>query len=148
MDTAAKIAELADRLFCSSECQVVASAAVSMYIERKRCKEVSCRRGKCDSRVKKQTNMNPYDKLEHEQRAWSVCEAAAFLGYSVKHVYKLIHQGKIEGWIQVEGGGYKFCPVKLKAWMEKRFNSDGRPSGSDGSSAKKVRKEDDHEARI
>jgi excisionase family DNA binding protein len=75
--------------------------------------------------------MNPYDKLEHEQRAWSVCEAAAFLGYSSKYVYQLIHEGKIEGWMKVEGGGYKFCPVKLKAWMEKRFGASEKPKGLD-----------------
>jgi len=73
--------------------------------------------------------MNPYEKLEHENRAWSVCEAAAFLGYSPKYVYQLIHEGKIEGWMKVEGGGYKFCPIKLKAWMEKRFGASDKPKG-------------------
>lgn len=74
--------------------------------------------------------MNPYEKLDHEQRAWSVCEAAAFLGYSPKYVYQLIHEGKIEGWMKVEGGGYRFCPVKLKAWMEKRFGTGKEPATS------------------
>jgi excisionase family DNA binding protein len=86
--------------------------------------------------------MNPYDRLEHEHRAWSVCEVAAFLGYSPKYVYQLIHEGKIEGWIKVEGGGYKFCPAKLKAWMEKRFGGNGKPPGPDDASGNKPGEED------
>jgi hypothetical protein len=27
------------------------------------------------------------------------------------------NEGKIEGWFEVNGG-YRSCPVKLKAWME------------------------------
>ena len=78
--------------------------------------------------------MNPYDKLEHEHRAWSVCETAAFLGYSSKYVYQLIHEGKIEGWMKLEGGGYRFCPIKLKAWLEKRFEANQRPQDIGGTS--------------
>lgn len=89
--------------------------------------------------------MNPYEKLEHEQRAWGVAEAAAFLGYSTKHVYRLIHQNKIEGWIKLEGGRYIFCPCKLKAWMEKRFN--GKSPKPDVNSAEQPRKEDPEEAQ-
>ena len=74
---------------------------------------------------KKQTLMNPYEKLERADRAWTVAETAAFLGYSVKHLYRLIHQGKIEGWRRVEGGRIMFCPCKLKAWLEKSFNGNG-----------------------
>lgn len=67
--------------------------------------------------------MNLLDKLEREQRLLTVKEVAAFLGYSVKHIYRLIRQGKIEGWMKVEDDGdYKFCPIKFKAWIEKRFN--------------------------
>ncbi|HET9285581.1 MAG TPA: helix-turn-helix domain-containing protein [Candidatus Angelobacter sp.] len=69
--------------------------------------------------------MNPYEKLEHADRAWTVAETAAFLGYSVKHLYRLIHQGRIEGWRRVEGGRIMFCPCKLKAWLEKTFNGNG-----------------------
>lgn len=65
--------------------------------------------------------MNPYDQLEHETRGWSVCEVAAFLGYSPNYIYQLIHENKIEGWIE-SNGSYRFCPAKLKAWMEKKFN--------------------------
>jgi excisionase family DNA binding protein len=90
--------------------------------------------------------MNPYEKLEHEQRAWSVAEAAAFLGYSTKHVYRLIQQNKIEGWIKLEGGHYIFCPSKLKAWMEKRFN--GKSSQPDVDSAEQRRKEGSEEAQV
>jgi excisionase family DNA binding protein len=78
--------------------------------------------------------MNPYDKLEHEHRAWSVCETAAFLGYSSKYVYQLIHEGKIEGWMKLEGGGYRFCPIKLKAWLEKRFEANQKPREPGGTS--------------
>ena len=87
--------------------------------------------------------MNPYEKLEHAERAWSVAETAAFLGYSVKHLYRLIRQNKIEGWIQVEGGHYIFCPCKLKIWMEKRFNGNGKRPRPDGRSLKQSRKEQD-----
>lgn len=78
--------------------------------------------------------MNPYDKLEHEHRAWSVCETAAFLGYSSKYVYQLIHEGKIEGWMKLEGGGYRFCPIKLKAWLEKRLEANQKPQDLGGTS--------------
>ncbi|HLJ30284.1 MAG TPA: helix-turn-helix domain-containing protein [Candidatus Angelobacter sp.] len=92
--------------------------------------------------------MNPYQKLEHETRAWDVAETAAFLGYSIKHVYKLIHEGKIEGWMKIEGGDYKFCPAKLKVWMEKRFNGNGNggPPKPDGNSNEPPEGEDDDEA--
>jgi excisionase family DNA binding protein len=74
---------------------------------------------------KETDTMNPYEKLEHADRAWTVAETAAFLGYSVKHVYRLIHQGKIEGWRRVERGRIMFCPCKLKEWIEKTFNGNG-----------------------
>jgi excisionase family DNA binding protein len=83
--------------------------------------------------------MNPYEKLEQEERVWSVAETAAFLGYSTKHVYRLIRQHKIEGWIKIEGGHYIFFPCKLKEWMEKRFN--GRPLKPASNSAEELRKE-------
>jgi excisionase family DNA binding protein len=94
-------------------------------------------------RVKKRTKMNPYEKLEHETRAWTVEETAVFLGYSPKYVYRLIHEGKIEGWMKVEGGDYRFCPAKLKAWMEKKFNGTGKPPKPDALPDKHPGKEDD-----
>ena len=87
-----------------------------------------------DYRVKIWKDMNQYDKLEHETRAWSVCEAAQFLGYNPKYVYELIRDNKIEGWFEVNGS-YRFCPAKLKAWLEKKFREGGHPEGgSNGSS--------------
>ena len=68
--------------------------------------------------------MNPYEKLDHEQEAWDVKQTAAFLGCTPKHVYRLIRQGRIEGWMKVDGR-YRFCPCKLKAWMETHFNGKG-----------------------
>jgi excisionase family DNA binding protein len=76
--------------------------------------------------------MNPYDKLEQEHRAWSVGETAAFLGYSTKYLYQLIHEGKIEGWMKLEGGGYRFCPIKLRAWLEKQFEGSQKPQEPSG----------------
>lgn len=74
-----------------------------------------------DSRAKNGKNMNYYDKLDDDHRAWSVCEAAHFLGYNPKYLYELIREGKIEGWFKVNGS-YRFCPAKLKAWLEKKTN--------------------------
>jgi len=90
--------------------------------------------------------MNPYEKLEHETRAWTVEETALFLGYSPKYVYKLIHEAKIEGWMKVEGGDYRFCPAKLKAWMEKKFNGNGKSAKPNQRSDEHPRKEDDEAA--
>jgi excisionase family DNA binding protein len=70
--------------------------------------------------------MRPYEKLDHAEREWTVAETAAFLGYSVKHLYRLIHQGKIEGWRRVEGGHITFCPCRLKIWIEESFNRNGK----------------------
>src|SRR5438874_3179039 len=78
--------------------------------------------------------MTPYEKLEHQDRAWSVCEAAHFLGYNKKYVYELIRENKIDGWFELNGT-YRFCPAKLKAWLEKKFREGGHPEGgSNGSS--------------
>jgi excisionase family DNA binding protein len=77
-----------------------------------------------DSRVKNGKNMNYYDKLDDDHRAWSVCEAAHFLGYNTKYLYQLIREGKIEGWFEVNGS-YRFCPAKLKAWLEKKTGKKG-----------------------
>lgn len=90
--------------------------------------------------------MNPYDKLEHAERAWNVAETAAFLGYSVKHLYRLIHQNKIDGWMKVEGGHIMFCPCKLKIWMEQRFNGSGKRPRPEGSSREQSRKEGENNA--
>ena len=68
--------------------------------------------------------MTHYDRLDHADRAWSVCEAARFLGYNPKYVYQLIRENKIEGWFEVNGS-YRFCPAKLKAWLEKRIGTNG-----------------------
>lgn len=68
--------------------------------------------------------MDYYDKLDNEDRAWSVCEVARFLGYNTKYVYELIRKGKIEGWFVVNGN-YKFCPAKFKVWLEKTFGANG-----------------------
>jgi len=68
--------------------------------------------------------MNPYDKLDHAKEMWDVKQTAAFLGCKPKHVYRLIRQGKIKGWMKIDGR-YRFCPCKLKAWMEDKFNSNG-----------------------
>jgi excisionase family DNA binding protein len=78
--------------------------------------------------------MNPYDKLDQEHRAWSVGETAAFLGYSKKYVYQLIYEGKIEGWMKLKGGTYRFCPIKLKAWLEKQFREDHKTRELGGTS--------------
>jgi excisionase family DNA binding protein len=90
--------------------------------------------------------MNPYEKLEHETRAWTVEETAVFLGYSPKYVYKLIHEGKIEGWMKIENGDYRFCPAKLKVWMEKKFNGTGKLPQPDEGPAKHPRNEGGDEA--
>jgi len=68
-----------------------------------------------------QNNMNPYEKLDHANETWDVKQTAAFLGCKPKTVYRLIWKGKIEGWMKVDGR-YRFCPCKLKQWMEKNFN--------------------------
>jgi hypothetical protein len=87
--------------------------------------------------------MDLYEKLEDQQRAWSVCEVAHFLGYNPKYVYELIRENKIEGWFEVNGT-YKFCPVKLKAWMEKKFGRHGHKGPeSNGSSNGKPGREDE-----
>jgi len=140
-----KLARLSSAFFGQSR-RVARSAAVSTrsdatVMRRFLCPEQNAH--SCALLGKETHTMNPYEKLEHADRAWTVAETAAFLGYSVKHVYRLIHQGKIEGWIKVEGGHIMFCPCKLKVWMEKHFNGNGigRPSTSDGSG-----KEDNGEA--
>jgi excisionase family DNA binding protein len=90
--------------------------------------------------------MTPYEKLEHQDRAWSVCEAAHFLGYSKKYVYELIRENKIDGWFELNGT-YRFCPAKLKAWLEKKIgenrNGGAKTDGSDGPNDNKPRLEDD-----
>jgi hypothetical protein len=65
--------------------------------------------------------MNPYEKLDHEQEPWDVKKTAAFLGCTPKHIYRLIRQGKIEGWMKIDGR-YRFFPCKLKAWIETNLN--------------------------
>ncbi len=79
-------------------------------------------------------SMKPYEKLDRAEREWTVAETADFLGYSVKHLYRLIHQGKIEGWRRVDGGHIMFCPCRLKIWIEQSFNGNGtsKPSTLDG----------------
>ena len=69
--------------------------------------------------------MNPYEKLDHANETWDVKQTAAFLGCKPKTIYRLIRRGKIEGWMKVDGQ-YRFCPCKLKQWMEKNFNRNGR----------------------
>ena len=96
-----------------------------------------------DCGVQEGTEMNPYEKLDHEKRCWSVRETARFLGFNRKYLYKLIHEGKIEGWMKVDGK-IRFCPAKLKIWMETNFN--GKSSKTGGSSPEPSRKENDHEA--
>src|SRR5215472_16340948 len=59
--------------------------------------------GNVYSRVRKYKEMNPYEKLDHEESAWNVCKTARFLGYHPKHIYRLIRQGKIEGWMRIDG---------------------------------------------
>ncbi len=72
--------------------------------------------------------MHPYDKLKNQERLLTVKEVAHFLGYSVKHVYRLIRQERIEGWMKVgKDRAYKFCPEKFKAWVEKRFDGNSTP---------------------
>ena len=91
--------------------------------------------------------MNPYEKLEQAGRAWTVDETAAFLGYSSKHIYRLIRQGKIEGWMKMPNGRIMFCPCKLKAWMERSFNHrNGNGAGGDGDPSPDARKKNDNEA--
>jgi excisionase family DNA binding protein len=103
-----------------------------------------------DSRVKIGKNMNYYDKLEDDHRAWSVCEAAHFLGYNKKYVYELIREGKIEGWFEVNGS-YRFCPAKLKAWLEKKLGNERKEpkvEGLDDGPSNKPGQKDDDENRV
>jgi len=86
--------------------------------------------------------MDPFEKLEHQTRAWSVAETAAFLGYSRQTVYRLIREGKIEGWMRNRNGKIVFCPCKLKKWMEKRFKNNNGLSSPDAGSTPPPRKED------
>jgi|SRR5579862_1396625 len=74
------------------------------------------------------TLMTTYDKLDHEHRAWSVKEAAEFLGYSISHLRRLMREGKMdECWMKAEEDSHpRFCPHKLKEWMEKRSKGNGR----------------------
>jgi len=58
--------------------------------------------------------MNPYDKLDHAERAWTMAETAAFLGYSVRHLYRLVRQNKIDGWSRVEGRTHHVLPLQAK----------------------------------
>src|SRR5213076_3406211 len=59
------------------------AACCGVYcIRRHRREKVSLPMEETDYRVKIWKYMNQYDKLEHETRAWSVCEAAQFLGYN------------------------------------------------------------------
>ena len=94
---------------------------------------------------KETDSMRPYEKLEHAEREWTVAETAVFLGYSVKHLYRLIHQGKIEGWRRVEGGHIMFCPCRLKIWIEESFNKNGKAKQS---SSDKARKEESGDKAI
>jgi excisionase family DNA binding protein len=148
MNTAARSRNSQIVFSCSSEYRAVASAAVpnqsdAIVIRRFRSPEQNAH--SCALLGKETDNMNPYEKLERAERAWTVAETAAFLGYSVKHLYRLIHQGKIEGWRRVEGGHIMFCPFKLKVWMEKSFNGNGtnKPPIPGG-----TRKEDNCEADL
>ena len=74
------------------------------------------------------TLMTTYDKLDNEHRAWSVKEAAEFLGYSISHLRRLMREGKMdECWMKAqEDGRPRFCPAKLKVWMEKRSQGNAR----------------------
>jgi predicted DNA-binding transcriptional regulator AlpA len=77
--------------------------------------------------------MNPYEKLDHEKRTWDLKETAAFLGYSPKYFYSLVRQGKLDGcWLKLKGE-YRFCPAKIKEWMERTFNSNGNSPKPDHS---------------
>lgn len=140
-----KLARLSSPFFGQSR-RVARSAAVSTRSDATVIRRFLSPQRNVYYRVKKQTKMNPYEKLEHEKRAWTVEETALFLGYSPKYVYKLIHEGKIEGWMKVEGGDYRFCPAKLKAWMEKKFNGNGKSAKPDQPSDEPPRKENDESA--
>lgn len=95
-------------------------------------------------------HMNPYDKLEHEHRAWSVKEAADFLGYSVSHLRRLMREGKMdECWMKAqEDGRPRFCPAKLKIWMEKRSkgNANRKPHAANKGAVESAEKEGDGKA--
>ena len=75
--------------------------------------------------------MNRLDELERETRALSVCEVAAFLGYSKNYVYQLIREGRIEGWFVVKGQ-YRFCPAKLVKWVRKKMEEGNGQKGGEG----------------
>jgi excisionase family DNA binding protein len=123
-----KLATLSSAFFGRQSRRVMRSAAVSKPSDAtviRRFPSPEQNAHSCALLGKETDTMNPYEKLEHAERAWTVAETAAFLGYSVKHLYRLIHQGKIEGWRRVEGGHIMFCPCKLKVWMENNFNGNG-----------------------
>src|SRR5437763_16306453 len=81
-----------------------------------------------DCRVQEGTEMNPYEKLDHEKRCWSVRETARFLGFNRKYLSKLIHEGRNEGRMTVDGK-IRFCPAKLKEWMDTTFNGKSTKAG-------------------
>jgi hypothetical protein len=91
--------------------------------------------------------MTTYDKLDNEHRAWCVKEAAEFLGYSISHLRRLMREGKMdECWMKAqEDGRPRFCPAKLKAWMEKRSQGNARrkPRGTDRATVESPGKESD-----
>jgi len=65
--------------------------------------------------------MNPFQRLEQKgDRMMTVAETAAFLGYSPNYLYELMHTGKIEGWLLLNGS-YRFSPSRLRQWCEKRY---------------------------
>jgi predicted DNA-binding transcriptional regulator AlpA len=45
-------------------------------------------------------------------RAWTVDETASFLGYSSKHIYRLIRQGKIQHFLLMRAS----LPVRARAF--------------------------------
>ena len=137
-----KLARLFSPFFGQSR-RVARHAAVSIASDATDVRRFLDSQRNVDCGVQEGTEMNPYEKLDHEKRCWSVRETARFLGFNRKYLYKLIHEGKIEGWMKVDGK-IRFCPAKLKVWMETNFN--GKSSKAGGSSLEPPRKENDHEA--
>ncbi|HLJ28371.1 MAG TPA: helix-turn-helix domain-containing protein [Candidatus Angelobacter sp.] len=91
--------------------------------------------------------MTTYDKLDNEHRAWSVKEAADFLGYSVSHLRRLMREGKMDGcWLKAqEDGRPRFCPAKVKVWMETRSKSkvQRKPRGTNKAAVESSEKKND-----
>jgi len=92
--------------------------------------------------------MNPYEKLDHEKRTWDLKETAAFLGYSCKYFYTLVQKGMLDGCFMKLNGDYRFCPAKIKEWMEKSFKNGGLPPEPPDNSDKDQGKEGGDEAAL